>query len=245
MSIAEGVAGFYIGNKCNINPGVAKTIGVYGDFGMGLGLGTAFLTDYTDDWGSKSLSTCVLVGSGAGLFGGNLLTDNEFYTVGDAHVLYATGLLGAHLPLPILDAIGVKDEKTMVVASMLGSVAGLGLGRKIARKHDFTTVQGIKIRLSELVGACIGFGVASIISLDERVEGSSIFITSSSIGAAGAFWATYIMYAESAEIHEKNEKDFPLSIDIKPEGFLALAMKKNFAPNREITLPLLSLTYKF
>ncbi|MCD4650414.1 MAG: hypothetical protein K8S56_01305 [Candidatus Cloacimonetes bacterium] len=240
-SITEGFVGFHVASNTNMSAGTAMTIGIGGDYGMALGLGAAHLLDFIDNNESQAIAGSVLLGAGLGLWSGKRLSDNQPYTKGDARVLGSVGFLGYLIPVTLIDICDMDEDKAYTTAGMLGVIAGLNLGHKLVKGKNFTNGQGILIELGELAGGLLGLGMAYLVSSDND-DSSKLYSTFSSIGAAGGFWLMYSSYAESARIREK---DFPLSIDIKPEGFLALAMKKNFAPNREITLPLLSLTYKF
>ena len=241
VSIAETFAGFHIVNRSNMSAGTTETIGVGGDFGIGMGLGTAHLANFFDDDKEQGVAGCILLGSGLGLLGGKLLADHHPYTRGDTYVLSATGLLGAYIPLAVVDISGTENEKAYTTSSMLGAFIGLGLGHKLVQGKDFTTGQGNLIRLSELAGGLLGLGVAYLVSSEEE-DNSVLYLTSSSIGAAGGFWIMYRSYAQSARTSDKGSS---LNINIKPEGLFALAMGKRISFARETPLPLLTLNFRF
>ena len=242
VSIVEAFAGFHIANRSNMSAGTTETIGVGGDFGIGLGLGAAHLANFFDDDQGQAVAGSVLLGSAVGLLGGKLLSNHQLYTRGDSYVLGAAGLLGAYIPLAVVDISGTENEKAYTAASMIGAIVGLGLGHNLlVRGKNFTTGQGNLIRLGELAGGLLGLGVASLVSSEDD-NNSTLYLTSSSIGAAGGFWLIYRSYAQSART---SNKDSSLNINIKPEGLIALAMDKVISPAQEIPLPLLTLTYRF
>ncbi len=241
VSIVETFAGFHIANRSNMSAGTSETIGVGGDFGIGLGLGTAYLANFFDDNNGQRLSESILLGSGLGLLGGKVLADQQPYTRGDAYVLSAAGLLGAYIPLAVVDISGTENEKAYTASSMLGALVGLGLGHKLLQGKDFTTGQGTLIRLSEVAGGLLGLGVAYLVSSEDE-DNSVLYLTSSSIGASCGFWLMYRSYAQSART---SNKDSSLNINIKPEGLLALAMGKVISPAQKSPLPLLTVTYRF
>ncbi|MCK4338804.1 MAG: hypothetical protein KAW87_02290 [Candidatus Cloacimonetes bacterium] len=241
VSIVETLAGFNIANRLNISAGTAETICVGGDFGIGLGLGMAHLANFFGDDKGQAVAGSILLGSGVGLFWGKLLADHQPYTRGDAHVLSATGLLGAYIPLAAVDISGTKNEKAYTAASMLGAVVGLGLGHNLVQGKDFTTSQGNLIRLSELAGGLLGLGVAYLISSEDE-DSSVLYLTLSSIGAAGGFWLMYRSYAQSARTSNKGSS---WNINIRPEGLLAFAMGKIISSAKETPLPLLTFDFRF
>ena len=74
----------------------------------------------------------------------------------------------------MVDIAGTDNEKAYTAASMLGALAGLGLGNKLVQGKDFTTDQGKFTLLSELAGGMLGLGVAYLISPDE--DGNSTLL---------------------------------------------------------------------
>lgn len=241
VSIIEAFAGFHIANRSNMSAGTTETIGVVGDFGIGLGLGMAHLADFFDDDKGQAVAGSILLGSGLGVLGGKFLSDHQLYTRGDAHVLSSTGLLGAYIPLAVVDISGTEDEKAYTAASMLGAVVGLGLGHKLVQGKDFTTGQGNLVRLSGLAGGLLGLGVAYLVSSEDE-DNSVLYLTSSSIGAAGGFWLMYRSYAQDALTSYPGSS---LNINIKPEGLFALAMVKRISTAQVTPLPLLTINFRF
>lgn len=241
VSIVELLAGFKIANKLNISAGTAETIGVGGDFGLGLGLGAAHLAIFFENDNDQAVAGSVLLGSAVGLLGGKLLSNHQPYTRGNSRVLSTAGLLGAYIPLAVVDISGTKNEKAYTAASMLGTVVGLGPGHNLVRGKDFTTGQGNLIKLGQLAGGLLGLGVAYLLSSEDD-DNSTLYLTSSSIGAAGGFWWMYRSYAQRSQTSNKGSS---LNINIKPEGLFALAMGKRIGHAQETPLPLLTLNFRF
>ncbi len=237
VSLAEAFIGFNMADKYNMSAGTAEVIGVGGDFGLGLGLGTAVLMESD----RVAAAGTILLGSGLGLISGKWLAGQQPYTRGDAQVLNGTGLLGAYIPLALVDMTGTDNEKAYVAASMLGSVTGLWLGQKLVKGKDFTTAQGYLIELSELAGGLLGLGFAYILSPKDNVN-STLFLTSSAVGAAGGFWIMYGYYAPKAE---SDSQASSWNVNIRPEGLLSLTMGKKI--NRELQrhMHLVSFSYRF
>ena len=168
----------------------------------------------------QSAAAVTLLGSGIGLLGGNLLASHQHYTRGDAHVLSAVGLLGAYIPLALVDSIDPEADRAYSAASMLGAIVGLGLGHQLLMGKDFSTDQGNLIRLSELAGGMLGLGIAYLVS-SEDADNSALYLAGSATGATGGFWLMYRSYARSAH---KSQNSFLGNIKVIPEGLIALAM---------------------
>ncbi|MDP8238871.1 MAG: hypothetical protein P9X24_07265 [Candidatus Hatepunaea meridiana] len=240
VSIAETIIGYNIAGKSNMSNGTAETISVGGDFGIGLGLGTAELANLLDDR-KQAAAGSVLLGSGVGMWGGKWLADRQHYTRGDAYVLSAAGLLGAYIPIAVIDIVEPKDDKIYTAASMLGAFVGLSMGNKLVQGKDFTTGQGSLIRLSELAGGLLGAGFAYLVSSDDK-DNSALYLSSSAIGATTGFWLMYRSYSQSAQT---SPKDFLWNFRIVPEGLLVHAMNNRISSDLRTPFPLLKLDIRF
>jgi hypothetical protein len=237
-SLVESIAGFSIASKTTA--GTASTMGVCGDIGLGLALGTSGLLDFYDSGQERALAATILVGSGVGLVAGHLLAKDQPYTRGDAFVLEGTSLLGAYVPLAMLDLFNVKSGKTYTAVSMAGAVTGLYLAHGyLLRGKDFTTGQGIMIQLGTLGGGLIGAGIAYLLSSD-RGDGT-LLLTSSAIGAVGGFALTYGQFSGQAQAKESSSS---WRLNLNPAGLLASKFMKD--PSGSIArLPFLNLEYRF
>jgi len=239
VSFSELFAGYSIANKFDLSAGTSETIGVGGDFGIGLGLGAAHLAGFIDNENNQAVAASVLLVTGMGLAGGKMLADHQPYTRGDSYVLNTMGFLGAYIPLALVDISGTEDEKIYTTSSMLGNLAGLGLGHNLLRGKDSTTGKGNLVRLSGLAGGLIGLGLAYLVDEDED---TTLYLTSSSIGATAGFWLMYRSYVQSARTSE-NESSW--DINILPGGLFALTMGKKLNSNQNLHFPLLSFNFNF
>jgi hypothetical protein len=237
-SIGESIAGFSLASKKTA--GTASTIGVCGDIGLGLALGTSGLLDFYDSGQERALAATILLGSGVGFVAGSLLAKDQPYTRGDSFVLEATSLLGAYIPLATLDLFGVKGGKTFTAASMAGAVAALYVAHGyLLRGKDFTTGQGIMIQLGTLGGGLMGAGIAYLLSSDRG--DATLFLTSSAIGALGGFALTYGQFSGQAQTKESSSS---WRLNLNPTGLLASKLMKD--PSRSFArLPFLNLEYRF
>ena len=241
FSLAEAFAGYKLAGKNKYSTGTTEVIGVGGDFGVGFGFGTAHLLNFIDDENGQGIAGSVLLESGLGLLAGHWMASQQSYTRGDANVLGAAGLLGAYLPLAIVDMAASDQDKAYTAAAMTGAIAGLSFGHHLVKGKDFSTGQGSLVALSQCAGGLLGLGLAYLIAPEDK-DNSAFFLSSSSIGAATGFWLMYRALKDDASV-QKGE----LSLDIKfhPEGFLGLAMEqKNRAANR-YTFPMLTVNCSF
>lgn len=238
VSLVENVVGFSMAKSTNMGAGTAETIGVGGDFGIGLGLGAAHLANFFEEDNERAAAAATLLGTGIGLLGGSWMANSQHYTEGDAFTLCAAGFLGALVPLAAVDVAKPDDERVYSAASMIGGVVGLGLGQKLIRGKDFSKEQGNLIRFGELAGGLLGLGVAYLIS-SEGADNSLLYLTASSAGAATGFGLMYGAYAKKAS------SSFMGKIRIMPEGLLTLAMRDRMTNAGQAPLPWVQVIYEF
>jgi len=239
-SLLEGLAFFSIADKSNMTPGTAEVICIGGDFGLGLGLGAAHLADLYEEDNERSFCASILLGSGAGLLYGKLLSDHQPYTRGDAFVLRGAGFLGAYLPVAAVDMAEPEDEKAYTASAMIGAAAGLTVGDYLVKGKDFTTGQGTLINLGELAGGLVGLGIAYLVS--SKDDNSALYLTSSAVGATAGFWLLYRSFSRSAQTDRKTSS---LDIQVAPEGVLAYFMSKKSKWASKQIIPLGKLEYRF
>jgi len=240
FSVVEDLYGFNFASKSGISTGTAETICAGGDFGLGLGLGMAHLANFFDRETARATSASILLGSGLGIWGGNWLAERHTYTRGDAYVLRAAGLLGAYIPVALVDLVGIEEEKTFTAFSMLGCLVGLGIGDELVSETDFTTGQGVFIGLSELAGALIAAGLAYLVSEDD--DDNTIYLTSSAIGAMTGFW---LMHKSANKQLRKPWESDAFNFRIMPESLLIMALNKRNDKTISAPLPLITLGYRF
>lgn len=233
--LTEGVYGFRYATSAKMTAGTAETIGTLGDFGIGLGFGMAHLAGFFNTEKSQAISGTILLGSTIGLWSGKMLAQHQPFTRGDASILNGTGLLGAYLPLALVDAIDPDNEKAYTAAAVLGGITGLGLGNALVRGRDFSTAQGNYVRLSELAGGLLGLGLAYLVSSDEN-DNSTFYLASSAAGATAGFW---LMYRANARKTLVSPKGVSMNFQLQPVGIASLIA------DRPVTAPLFTLSLVF
>jgi hypothetical protein len=240
-SLSEYAAGFIAADKTGMSAGTAEAISAVGDFGLGLGWGTAYVADRENE---KLEAGAMLAGSGLGLLGGGLLSRTQHYTRGDAYVLRAAGALGAYLALAGSASVS-DDDKAAVASSMAGALGGLAAGHYLLRGKDFTTGQGVIVNLSQVAGGLFAAGLVFITGVD--ADPVWPYMVSSSAGALTGFWLTSRSLGDKARTHGRSSST--LRLDICPEGLLALAGARS-ANHRSgafagQAMPVVKLQYRF
>ncbi len=237
LSIAEAIYGFNAANTYNMHAGTAEVIGAGGDFGLGFGVATAYLLDIKQ----RGANASMLIGSGLGYWAGKLESGNQYYTRGDAYVLRSVGMLGAYIPLAFVDLSGTDNNKIFIGASMLGTALGLHYGRTFVEGKDFSTLQGYLIGLSEVAGGLFGAGLAYLLS-SENNDNSSLFLTSSAIGATGGFWLMYNYFSPRAN---SGNAASAWNFNINADGLIFMAMNKKSRSKLKYQPDLITLNYRF
>lgn len=175
-------------------------------------------------------SAVMLAGSGLGLWGGYLLGGTDIWTRGDAVVFRNVALLGGLTGLAVGDIIQqprvitqtdpysgstysyVEDNfsRTHSAAGLIGTAAGVVLGRALVTGRNFTTSQGTLLSLSPLAGGLVGLGIAYVATPErpynydpavpyrDPKDHSELYLTMSALGAGAGFAALYPAMARQA-----------------------------------------------
>jgi hypothetical protein len=238
-SVAEAIAGFAAADALSISAGSASVLGTCGDFGLGYGLGTAHLLGQLEDSSGRAAGGSMLAGSCAGLLGGMVFANQQHFTKGDASVFTTSGLLGAYVPLSIVDISGADDAKVYTASAMAGAAVGLGLGTHLVRGRDFTAGEGTIINLGTTAGGLVGAGLAYLFS-SESEDSRKLYLALSSLGALGGFWTTYRSF--SADARERASSS-SFDIDFCPYGLLQLACPGVGGPGGEVPLAVFEIRF--
>lgn len=217
-SVGEMICGFQIASVNNLSAGRAAAIGVLGDFGFGIGMGAAEVAGFYDDHKQiRAAAATILAGSAAGLAGGAVLSNQQSYTVGDAAVLRETGLLGAMIPLTIMDIARSRESDTYVAAAMVGSVAGIAAGHLLTRDTDLSATQGLQITLATLAGGLFGMGIGDVVARGSHGENESVpYLIGATLGGTLGFAVAY----GSISSKQRNSKLTSWNVSLAPEGLV-------------------------
>ncbi len=194
-SAIEGVWAMHSVQNNKTTLGTIYAHGVFEDFGIGNGVGLAFLVREGDNFeldqdDLRLLGGMTLLGSGVGYLAGLWLTDIAPYTSGDADVLQTSGLLGMTLAFTISDLAGAEKRKPLVTSSMVGSIAGLAIGHILTSNNNFSDEAGTSVRLYTSLGAIVGLGTAYALSSES--SGRSLYFSSATLGALCGFTIAYL-----------------------------------------------------
>jgi hypothetical protein len=244
MSIAEGIGGYLWASREQMTAGTSVLIGAAGDFGAGIGVGTAHFTGLLDRHETtRALSGSTLLGAGVGIVSGIFMSRQGTYSRGDAYMQYGAGLLGAYLPFATVIIAGSDNEKAYSSSLVFGSLAGIAGGHYLARQQNYSAGQGVLIGLGEIAGGLIGAGTGYLIAggspnMEKTVLGSS------AIGAISGF--TFMAYRYANKKKQAQKSAYSFDFNIQPTGFLQLTNRR---ADRDIKHrgiePLLVLRMKF
>jgi hypothetical protein len=188
-SISEMIINYIIAKNQNFTSGKASTMISTSVFGTFLGLAiTDFLNLYDTPrlWSGVTLAT-----TGLGYLAGDILTQKQSYSEGDATVLTASGLLGAALPISLIALTESSDSKTYSIAGSIGACVGLWLGNYITSDVDFESSHGDYIFLGTLGGALIGAGIGVMITSGDKRNSIPLFTTAGGIAGFSALYFSF------------------------------------------------------
>ncbi|HNW60016.1 MAG TPA: hypothetical protein PKI62_10105 [bacterium] len=170
-SIAGAAGGFTAGGGSALALGRAELVGVMGDLGTGLGLGTAHVLGLWEVESREPAAAAVSLGmTGLGFAAGAWLSQREHYTRGDAYVLRMQGILGAQIMMPIAAALGGKKDKSWSTGAMLGGALGTGLGNRLLHNEDFDDNAGVLISCAQIAGGLLAGGLTYLVDSQDRFD---------------------------------------------------------------------------
>ena len=235
-SIAEGILGYRWAKKENFSVGRAGAIGTFGDFGMGIGIGSAYTLGLLEgSAGSNLAALSILAGGAIGTYAGYRISRNDYYTEGDLFALQGAGMLGAYLPASLMYVLGAEDSPQLItLGATLGAAGGLYFGDRLALKQDFSSRQGVYIMLSQLAGGLTGMGLGFLIDSSDRSEfnqmGKSIALLT------GLGWLAGYGIAVKNFSKEINKEDVKLSLNLQLNPLGLLNSSKGNASNMHMPL---------
>ncbi|TAE25379.1 MAG: hypothetical protein EAZ92_12245 [Candidatus Kapaibacterium sp.] len=126
----------------------------------------------------RLISASTLLGAAVGYASGYLMATNQErpMTGGNGFVFDAVSKIGLTLPLtlsilsPTTDELLTQQLRTGSVISLLGQIAGYGVGSLLLEKHDFSYQQETRIRLSAAYGGLTGMLIGVLLP---RTSGTS------------------------------------------------------------------------
>ena len=222
VSIIEGMTLMSSAQKNKTPLGNIYSMGVVEDFGIGMGVGSAFLIREGDALTLESkdlrlLGSSVLGGSVAGYLIGRMMIGSTTYSSGDADILQTAALLGMSSGFSIADLAGVEKRKPLVASSMGGAAVGLAIGHLLTNYGNFSEASGTSIRLYTSLGTVIGLGAAYTSSSESSDR--TIYVSLATLGAVVGFTLAYITAdyepVSTSTSHSWNVKFDPLGLQQK------------------------------
>jgi len=190
MSMAEAYYLYRAGLGYGISGGQGRTMAAAGEFGLGIGLATAFSAGASGDQrSSRAFGLCGLAGSGLGFWAGQKLSAAQSYSPGDASLFRFIGGLGAYTSVSALKASGIGGEKALVNAGVIGAVSGLAFGHWLTSDRDISEGQAFLLGLGATSGGLFGLGVAYIARPNNF--NNRMFHAASAIGATTGLGITW------------------------------------------------------
>ena len=225
-SLAGWGAGFVTAGQAGWDQGTADAIGMFGDFGTGIGLLTGHLLGGFDrDTVTFNEGNAgwigPLVGGAAGLFAGTRYAAWEPTTRGDVGVFRAATLTGAWAGFAIAhqldgddDAFGGREwDKPESWGAIAGAAGGLVLAHLVTRDRDFSSGQGAIVSLGALGGGLFGSGLGYLVTEDDDAN-PGVFLAGA-LGSAVGFGVTWAALQDDARAEAAAER---LSLAVGPGG---------------------------
>ncbi len=242
-SLAEGIGGFYISERYNYSPGRVDNIASGFFWGTAWAFEIMYIASEMEN--ARASGAVLFAGSLAGTGLGYFMSNTEDYSRGDVVVQNSVTLLGAYVPLAIVDLTKTDNEKIFIASSLSGSILGAALGYYLIKDKDFSTGQGGLISLGEFAGGLLGVGTAYYFSEGNR----ALYLTCSSIGSMAGLAILYYIFHDEAIFPDNNSswdiRFFPMNIaQIFSEKALVYNKgNKNFSFLDSI--PIASIAYRF
>ncbi len=236
-SITEGTLGYWYATKKHLKTGTVETMAVGGDVGFYLGIQVAQMLNILIDKPREG-SSSFLLGSAFGLVGAKWLTNQYYYSRGDARVLEALALLGAFTPYAITDLANIKNDRIISAATATGTLLGMAYAHNLLKNKDFSYNHGLFIELGEIAGGLLATGLAYLLT-PNNMDRSKVFLTAGSVGAWSGFLLMYHSFARSAT---KLNAKWSLNLNFFPAGLLGFSSKHD---RRTLAIPIMSARIHF
>ncbi|TAL68061.1 MAG: hypothetical protein EPN82_11715 [Bacteroidetes bacterium] len=239
MSIAELIGGYYLATNTNMTEGKASVLSTMTAIGIGYGIGLPFIFGAEE---KESYMLGGLLGSGVGYFAGNLISNSQNYTVGDASILANCGMLGAYLPLMINAIAETKDGESVVATVLLGAASGIFIGDRLVLGKDFTKSQGTFISIGTLAGGLLGGSIGFLFEGNDLNSDGKMVMLFSALGAIGGFTVMYESFKDKARVPENRTS---LEFEFNPGSYAVSKLYNNSKSLYQPYIPMVGLKYRF
>ena len=223
FSVGEGLAGYQMAKFSNWEEGSSATIGTFGDAGM-IALPLALLIANPETEKYKALLASSLMGGAGGLFLGSKMIATQSYSYGDANVLRISGLMGAVIPLAIMEVMESDNSRVQAMMALLGGASGLAIGHYATRNVDFSSGQGGIFFLGVLAGTAFGAGMGYLLSGEGEDNWKAPLIGSVIGGMSGYGFMHHVL---SRKAPKAKYVGLSMQVQLAPEGMIGLMGKEN------------------
>ena len=239
LSLTENIGGAILAHKIGITPGIAQRKANYSVNGY---YHTALISTITDaDFSSRIYGLVSLIEG----YGSLLLTRNDYKTTwGDALFESVTSGIGAAEGwLCVLTADLINDEidldiKAYTAFSLVGNVAGCGLGYLLSQRKDLTSFGGILTAFGPIIANGMVAGTLLLLNVTEPM----VYPVLLAIGLPLTTWAIYRTQAKPEEDENvMRTKNINLGFYFNP---YPLIFNKKFNLQK-VQAPLLALELRF
>jgi len=210
--LSEGLIAYKTAKKYGCSSSQMGIIGYGGIWGTLYGAATPYLLKSENE---RTYGFGSIIGSGLGMIGGNYIYSKYKLSNGDLTITNATGVLGALVPLAIMNSITEDHPRGMVLSMMAGSLVGLGLGVNKTKSCDYTNQQGNIVTLGTFAGYLTGAGFGYL--LESEPKGYLILTT---LGAVSGFLITDKIVKKDFGTNNKSGLSF--NIDVNPYSIYGL-----------------------
>lgn len=206
MSIAEYLGGYFYAKSMNLSGGQSSMMVNNAFLFCGHGFGLGGMLGLFDDTRNGGFGLA-LAGSLAGVYIGNLLSNDGSYTSGDAGIYTNIALLGAFTGLTtvVTTEMILEDSKPAIGIIMLSTAAGQVYAHYLLKDYDFTENHATYTSLGTVGGLLIGAAIGVL------TEDAKVTMVMSNIGALAGFAIVFSSIKDDAkkiDIVENIEFDF-------------------------------------
>ncbi len=252
-SLLGSVLGYNAVDRLDLDRDQIETVGVIGDFGLAGGFTMAYAAglydpeqtfidgipvydDFEETWQGNAFALAVTGGSVATALWRARAGD---YSGGDAHLLRASGLLGAQIGLPFGSAIDDNSDKALAWSGLVGATLGtLAADRLLTPGRDFSRSEGLLITAGQIAGGLLAAGITVL--ADEEPD-RTVILGTIAAGSALGYGILYGTYAGRAK--ERRELSGGLDVQFSLSGLLLPLLNEGRREGPPTSAPILTIRF--
>jgi hypothetical protein len=222
-SISGVIAGSWWAGSSRMSAGDARTVAVWGDYGLFAGFVTGHVfgwDDLTGEFGeprfdarARATAASGAVGTVLGLTVGRQLSLARTNSWGDGEVMRGAGLLGVMAGLTTAVGFGYDDSSRSTLLTMaIGGGLGLAGGDLLVRNTDFSVGESILTDLALVSG---GLGAAGLAYLVAPNADGAAYLLAGTLGAAVGGGLSYYVLRDNGTSRTRAGR--PPSVALVPQ----------------------------